>query len=34
MASARESEAESGEVLVSESTKILLEDFFEFSSKR
>ena len=29
-----ESEAESGEVLVSENTKILLEDFFEFSSKR
>ena len=34
VASRLESEAESGEVLVSESTKILLEDFFEFSSKR
>ena len=34
VASRLESEAESGEVLVSENTKILLEDFFEFSSKR
>ena len=33
-ASRLESEARSGEVLVSKNTKILLEDFFEFSSKR
>ena len=34
LASRLESEAESGEVLVSENTKILLEDFFDFSSER
>ena len=34
VASRLESEAESGEVLVSENTKILLEDFFGFSSER
>ena len=34
MASRLESEAGSGEVLVSENTKILLEDFFGFSSER
>ena len=34
VASRLESEAESGEVLVSENTKILLEDFFDFSSER
>ena len=33
VASRLESEAESGEILVSENTKILLEDFFEFTSK-
>jgi len=34
VASRLESEAQSGEVLVSENTKILVEDFFEFSSER
>jgi|TARA_B100001079_G_scaffold35087_1_gene26655 class 3 adenylate cyclase len=34
VASRLESEAESGEVLVSENTKILVEDFFDFSSER
>jgi class 3 adenylate cyclase len=34
VASRLESEAQSGEVLVSENTKILVEDFFKFSSKR
>ena len=34
VASRLESEAESGEILVSENTKILLEDFFEFTSER
>ncbi|HCK76584.1 MAG TPA: adenylate/guanylate cyclase domain-containing protein, partial [Gammaproteobacteria bacterium] len=34
VASRLEAEAESGEVLVSENTKILLEDFFGFSSER
>ena len=34
VASRLESEAESGEILVSENTKILLEDFFEFNSER
>ena len=34
LASRLDSEAESGKVLVSENTKILLEDFFDFSSER
>lgn len=34
VASRLESEAQSGEVLVSENTKILVEDFFEFASER